>query len=211
MKQPNLFKDTELEIKFAERPFSWVAIDGQHGDGKTLLMTKMAYKYRKNYDLIVANYHLKIKNFEYVSQFTGEYIMNLNKRDLGKKLVLFDEAQHDFDSRQPVFEKRTRKLKDSLFQIRKVDFDLIANIRDLSYLDFRFVRNATKFFHAQGRLEGTSIFVYQQVALLMGGIGFDVNTVIPLSRFPEDMEHIYDIYDTYEIIENMPMQPQRIL
>lgn len=212
MRRPDLFKQP-LQIKLAKKTYSWVAIDGDHGNGKTVLMSLMAYKYQKDYDLICANYHLKLNDcdFEYIPQFTGKYILDLNKRDIGRKLILIDEAHRDFDCRSPVFDKKSRELKDSLFQIRKVDFDLIVNIRDLQYLDFRFVRNASKFFNAVGRIEDTNFFIYQKVGLSMGGIGFDINKVIPYSKYIEDMTNIYDIYDTYEIIDDNANKPAQCL
>lgn len=141
-----LFEKKELE-------YNLHFIEGEFGAGKTLYLTWCAFVSQGYYDFIYSNYPLYIGNAEYIPEITREVLFDLNPDPENKKALLcLQEAYHYFDRRY-WGERNNRNIMKALFQIRKLNVDIVADIRDLLYIDFRIIQDATHFLKADRQLK----------------------------------------------------------
>lgn len=170
-------------------------VEGEFGAGKTLYLTWNAYMLQDEYDYIYANYPLFVEGASYLPHITREILFDLNPEPKEKKaLLLLQEAYHYFD-RRFWNERNNRNIMKALFQIRKLNVDIVADIRDIIYLDFRIVQDATFFIKANRQLKNfPGIFEYKPYKVRKNKYGnFDF---LPQKPIYLNMERVFELYDT---------------
>lgn len=194
MKHPELFDNevTNITAKLKGEYFLGF-IEGGFGDGKTLGIVMLANETKHNYDKIWANFTCHIKNAEYLDELNKHTLLNLSPDKNERGLLLLQESYHYFDKRHCT-KAYQKEIMDDIFQIRKTGIDILCDIRELKYLDFRAVENTTLFMRANGKLKiNPHIFEYQTLKAfpLRNYIFFE-----PINTFYIDGRKYYNLYDT---------------
>ena len=185
-KEWNAKKPLEYNIHFVE---------GKFGAGKTLYLVYNAIKKYDAYDYIYSNFPLYLPKNTMIMEITREKLFELNpKPDKYRVLLCLQEAYHYFDRRY-WNEKINKGIMKALFQIRKLNVDIVADIRDILYLDYRIVKDITFFLKANRELKyypGWFEYIPYRVEKNMFG-NYDFHPKKPRYLY---LKPVFDFYDT---------------
>jgi hypothetical protein len=191
------------DIQIEPYPYNLGFIDGAFGAGKTSFLAFMGYMFGKDYDKVIANFKLDIPNAIFIKELTAPLLLSLNDENSDRRyLMLLHECYHYFDKRE-CMKPKNRKVGDALFQIRKLNVDIMGDIPRLSYLGMRPTEHATLFYSAIGKIVGEkNKFLYARMAVVNSGSN-EINMVYPINYFFLDMNDIFDkkIFDTKEKVK----------
>jgi len=194
MKHKSLFNESTNLLEKQKKEYFLGFIEGGFGDGKTLGLVYFANRFKDNYNKICANFHLYIENSVFIEELNKEILLNLNtERKTKRILLLLQEASHYFDKRFCTT-KYQKEIMEALFQIRKTNIDILCDIREHKYLDFRTVENTVLFIKANGKLKvNPNIFHYsiQKTNLIGTYLHFK-----PVKDILIDGSKYYNLYDT---------------
>lgn len=173
-----------------------IGIVGAIGSGKTLFMTRCAYKeYIKNKDRIankelqiITNYKLKDIPFRYIK---ADEMFTL-KSTLTNSRMFIDEMHIFMDSRNSQ-SKENKALTHFILQTRHLDTHLYFTTQDIGQVDIRLRRQLDLLVHtAKTAYEGLykiTIYDYR-----------DMMNITMISKVYNGSNY-YDLYDTKEIID----------
>lgn len=197
MNQEHLFIDTQLNFMGDEYVLGFV--DGHFGHGKTIFLALLAYLYHKEYDYVVSNFKLNVPNNVVVKTIDENILLNMNPERKYDILMLLHESYRFFDKRECT-KKENKQIMKTLFQIRKLNIDIFADIPLLEYLDFRAIENSNIYIHSHGKIinpENHFIFSFMQPKSFGGTDYF----FTPINRFSVNMSEVFNVYDTYETVK----------
>lgn len=164
-------------------------IVGSKGSGKTALMTSFAHMYHSKTDKkIISNYDLSSIDENY-AQFSYDILFD---DKLHNSVLLLDEIYLYSDSRVSMSAKN-RQLSYMLYQSRKTDVDIYATMISFMTLDKRFREQVDLLILC----EKTYMFKYTFITKTS-------RKKIYITF--EQMSKIFDMYDTFEIIQNDTIQ-----
>lgn len=176
--------------------YCFQAIEGRMGDGKTLFLASIAVNNFEKYKNVYANFHIDVPNFIFVPKIRKEIIHGFDENSL----FLLQEGYHYFDKRDNTT-KKNKEIMHAIFQIRKNQIDVMVDIIELNFMDFRAIRLSTGFFSARGNIYGKykgykNFFIYYSMnPVHLGDNNYFFNE---RQKYFLDMSKYYSYYNTKE-------------
>ncbi len=174
-------------------------IEGGFGRGKTVFLAWCAYEFQHVYDHVWTNFPVYLDTATMLDEITKKKLFELNPDPKAEKhLLLLQEAYHYWDKRASMT-KSNITIGQALFQIRKLNVDIIADIRQIDYSDFRIGDQVNFCLRAKGKLAiDPNVFEY---AVLEETDEPLFNDLVESRYFYLDMGYVFDLYDSFATTE----------
>lgn len=167
---------------------------GRMGSGKTLSMTRYAYKYYRAGYKIFSN----IKFFFPYTEYTLSELVDFANNDvpLKKSLIILDEAHIFLDSRNSQ-NKKNKIISYFLLQTRKKGCHLYYTTQRFHQIDKRLRDNSDVLIQCKTKKskDGTQ-YTLNNINILLENNIKTINDVYISSNY-------FDLYDTYEVVKSV--------